>query len=142
MWMLFSNSNLTAGANGLTWGSQDWSLINHFIPFTEAEVQAKGRFESNFMSNYMTKLSLSREARAVLAEGGKLWRRYSATSFGRLIRDEYKLNRADAGWCQVRRSLEANAHNEVTDFAPFRTMYTALSEKLRPQVYELGFLVE
>lgn len=43
VWMLFnSNSNLTAGADGLRWSDRDWSLTNHFIPFTEAEVGAKG----------------------------------------------------------------------------------------------------
>ena len=44
VWMLFSGSNLTAGADGLRWNDQDWSLTNHFIPFTEVEIGAKARF--------------------------------------------------------------------------------------------------
>jgi hypothetical protein len=40
LWMLFNRSNLTASANGLEWNGKQWSLVNHFIPFTEAEVGA------------------------------------------------------------------------------------------------------
>ena len=140
IWMLFNGSNLTAGADGLRWNDRDWSLTNHFIPFTEAEVGAKGRFESDFMTRYMKGMAFSPEARAVLDEGRKLWTRFHATSFPRKIRDEYKLGRPDAGWYQIRRALEAYGETELTDFDPFKQAYAALSNKLRPLVYELGFL--
>jgi hypothetical protein len=141
-WMLFNNSNLTAGADRLRWNDRGWSLINHFIPFTEAEVGAKARFESDFMVRYMAGMTFSPEARAVLDEGRKLWTRFHATSFPNKIREELKLNRADAGWYQVRRALEAYGDTELTDFDSFKAAYAALSEKLRPMVYELGFLPE
>lgn len=140
VWMLFNGSNLTAGADGLHWNDRDWSLVNHFIPFTEAEVGAAGRFESDFMVRYMDGMAFSAEAQAVLEEGRKLWRRFHATAFPRKIRDEYKLNRADAGWYQIRRALEAYGDIELTDFDPFKAAYATLSAKLRPMVYELGFL--
>jgi hypothetical protein len=140
VWMLFNGSNLSAGADGLRWNDRDWSLINHFVPFTETEVGAKGRFESDFMVRYMTGMAFSRESQAVLKEGRKLWTRFHATRFPRKIRDEYKLGRPDAGWYQIRRSLEAYGETELTDFDPFRAAYAALSAKLRPMVHELGFL--
>jgi hypothetical protein len=142
VWMLFNGSNLTAGADGLHWNDRDWSLVNHFIPFTEAEVGAKERFESDFMVRYMAGMMLSPEAQAVLDEGRKLWRRYHATAFPRKIREEYKLNRPDAGWYQIRKALEAYGDTELTDFDPFKTAYAALTSKLRPLVFELGFLPE
>lgn len=141
-WMLFNGSNLTAGADGLHWNDRDWSLTNHFIPFTEAEVGANARFESDFMVRYMKGMAFSPEAKAVLDEGRKLFQRFHATSFPNKIRLEYKLGRPDAGWYQVRRALEAYDDIEPTDFDPFKTAYTALSEKLRPMVFELGFLPE
>ena len=140
VWMLFNGSNLTAGADGLRWNDRDWSLANHFIPFTEAEVGAKARFESDFLVRYMAGIAFSPEAQAVLDEGRKLWQRFHATSFPNKIRQEYKLGRADAGWYQVRRALEAYGDSELTDFDPFKAAYVALSGKLRPKVYELGFL--
>ncbi len=140
VWILFNGSNLSAGADGLRWNDRDWSLINHFIPFTEAEVGASGRFESDFMVRYMAGMAFSPEAQAVLAEGRRLWQRYHAITFPRKIRDEFKLNRPDAGWYQIRRALEAYSDTEWTDFEPFKTAYAALSAKLRPLVYEFGFL--
>lgn len=142
IWMLFNGSNLTASANDLEWNDQQWSIVNHFIPFTEAEVNAKGRFESAFMSDYLKGLKLSKEATAVLDAGRDIWRTYHATQFERKIRDEYKLNRADVGWYQIRKALEAagKASGNDVDFSHFKIAYDTLSEKLRPMVYELGFL--
>jgi hypothetical protein len=139
VWMLFNGSNLTAGAEGLRWNDRDWSLTNHFIPFSETEVGAK-RYESDFMVRYMAGMTFSPEAQAVLDEGRKLFARFHAISFPNKVRQEYKLGRADAGWYQVRRSLEAYGEIELTDFDPFKGAYAALTEKLRPMVYELGFL--
>lgn len=140
VWMLFNGSNLSAGADGLHWNARDWSLVNHFIPFTEAEVGAKARFESDFMVRHMAGMTLSPEASAVLDEGRKLWRRYHRIAFPRKILDELKLNRSDAGWYQIRKALEAYSDTELTDFEPFKAAYAALGAKLRPMVYELGFL--
>ncbi len=139
-WMLFNGKNLTAGADGLRWNNRDWSLVNHFIPFTEAEVGAKARFESEFLVRYMAGMAFSPEAQAVLDEGRKLWTRFHAISFPHKIRDELKLNRADAGWYQIRKALEQYGDTELTDFDPFKSAYTALGNKLRPMVFELGFL--
>ena len=140
IWMLFNGSNLTAGADGLRWNDRDWSLVNHFLPFTEKEVGAPGRFESDFMVRHMAGLVFTPEAEAVLDEGRTLFRRFHATRFPRPIRDELKLNRPDAGWYQVRRALDAYGDTEPTDFDPFKAAYAALTAKLRPMVYELGFL--
>ncbi|UVO54055.1 hypothetical protein [Sphingomonas sp. SUN039] len=138
VWMLFNGSNLTAGADGLRWNDRDWSLVNHFIPFTEGEVGVQGRFESDFMVRYMAGIAFSPEAQAVLDAGRVIWTRFHATQFPHRIRDEFKLGRPDAGWYQIRRSLKA--HEVVTDFDPFDAAYAALTAKLRPMVYELGFL--
>lgn len=140
VWMLFNGSNLSAGADGLEWKGQHWSLVNHFVPFTEKEVGAAGRFESDFMSAYLAKRSPSPEARAVLDAGRALWTQFHATKFEKKLRDEFKLGRADAGWYQIRRALEAHSDAEPVDFEPFRTAYDSLSAKLRPLVYEYGFL--
>lgn len=142
VWMLFNGSNLSAGADGLEWKGGTWSLTNHFIPFTESQVQANGRFESDFMARYIAGLTFSPEARAVLDEGRALWTKFHATDFPRKVRDKYRLGRADAGWYQVRNALEANSENAPVDFGPFKSAYGALGDKLRPMVYELGFLAK
>ena len=73
IWMLFNGSNLTASANDLEWNGKKWSIVNHFIPYTEAEVNAPDRYESDFMVQHLKDKILSKEAQNVLAEGKKLW---------------------------------------------------------------------
>ncbi len=143
IWMLFNGSNLTASANDLEWNDKKWSIVNHFIPFTEEEVNAPGRFESEFMVQYLADKKLSTEAKHVLAEGKKLWQAYFEHTDVRTVRDDLKLNRPDVGWYQIRKAIEAR--NSSGDFAPvsfdsFKEAYSELTDKLQPMVYELGFL--
>jgi hypothetical protein len=174
IWMLFNGSNLTASADDLAWNGKKWSIVNHFIPYTEAEVNAPDRFESDFMVQYLAALqakqsvgwaddrkpnvgdsvcvglrtsaqptAISPEAQAVLDAGRILWQAYFAETDVRSVRDELKLNRADVGWYQIRNALKArnaSGDNVAIDFKPFEAAYKTLSEKLQPQVFELGFL--
>ena len=143
IWMLFSGSNLTASANDLEWNDKKWSIVNHFIPFTESEVGSPERFESDFMVQYLRGKKLSLEAKAVLGEGRKLWQAYFSRTDEYSVRETLKLNRADVGWYQVRKALEArnaDGMSNPVDFSAFKTAYDVLGNKLRPQVYELGFM--
>ncbi len=141
--MMFHGSNLTASANNLEWNGKKWSIVNHFIPYTETEVNAPERFESDFMVQYLAKKKLSKEAKAVLNTGRELWQAYFAETDVYSVRDEFKLNRPDVGWYQIRNALKARNTSGDTvpvDFSAFETAYKTLSEKLQPQVFELGFL--
>jgi hypothetical protein len=143
VWMLFNGGNLTAGANDLHWNNRTWSIVNHFIPFTEEEVGASERFESDFMVQYMANKVFSQEAKKVLDAGKALWKAYFEHTDVRNVRDELKLNRPDVGWYQIRKALQAR--NVSGDFPPvsfkqFEIAYKELTEKLQPMVYELGFL--
>lgn len=139
VWMLFNGSNLSAGANDIYWNYKKWLLVNHFIPFTEDDVGASGKFESDFMSQYISKLKLSPEGKKVLSEGKKIWRKYHSSNFEKRIREELKLNRTDVGWYQVRKALESLEGDESIDFVTFKDAYTCLGDKLRPQVIQYGF---
>ncbi|MCF0075610.1 hypothetical protein LZD49_34375 [Dyadobacter sp. CY261] len=141
--MLFHGGNLTASANHLKWNGKEWSIVNHFIPFTESEVGSPDRFESDFMVQYMSDKLFSAEASSVLLEGRKLWQAYFSQTDLRAVRESLMLNRPDVGWYQVRKALQAR--NGSGDFLPvnfksFEDKYELLNEKLRPLVYELGFL--
>lgn len=143
MWMLFNRCQRTAGANDVEWNGEKWSLVNHFIPFTENELGANGRFESDFMNRYIAKKKFSVEALSLMNEGKKIWQSYFLFEDMRNVRDELKLNRPDVGWFQIRKAIEHR--NSSGDFLPvsfnsFEASYNVLTEKLQPLVYELGFL--
>ena len=132
MWMLFNRGNLTASANNLEWNGKKWSIVNHFIPFTEAEVGAPDRFESDFMVHYLAGKTLSADARTVLHAGRTLWQAYFADTDVRNVRDELKLNRPDVGWYQIRNALKArNASGDVApvDFTVFTNAYQVVHAK-------------
>ena len=141
IYMLFSGKNLTAGCSGLEWNDKNWTLVNHFIPFTESEVEATHRFESSFMSDYIATLKLSPEAKSVMAQAKQIWKIFHKSQFEKRIRDEFKLNRPDAGWYQIRRSLKVSEEYASTEFSGFEDAFEALSLKLKPKVVDLGFLL-
>jgi hypothetical protein len=143
IWMLFNRCNRTAGAKELSWNGQKWNLENHFIPFTESDVGATDRFESDFMSKYLADKVLSTESLEVLNAGLTLWRDFFEKNDPRSVREELKINRADTGWFQIRTALDLR--NKSGDFLPvdlskFKDSYEILTEKLQPKVFELGFL--
>jgi hypothetical protein len=141
--MLWSGSNLTASANDLEWNGKKWSIVNHFIPFTESEVGAPERFESDFMARYLAGKKFSTSAQALLNAGRSLWQAYFAETDTHSVREELKLNRADVGWYQIRNALKkriADGTSKPIDFSGFEAAYKTLTEKLQPQVFELGFL--
>ena len=143
IWMLFNRCNKTASANDLEWEDTRWSIVNQFIPYTESEVDAPERFESDFMVQYLADKALSYEAKALLDAGRTLWKAYFAHTDVRTVRDQYKLNRSDVGWYQIRNALaERNKSGDTApvNFTPFEAAYQALTDKLRPQVFSLGFL--
>ena len=101
-------------------------LVDHLRPAAEAGMVA---------------LAFTNSPSAMPVAGGK--RALLADDAQRSVRDELKLNRADVGWYQIRKALQArNASGDFipVNFKPFEEAYKTLTEKLQPMVYELGFL--
>lgn len=143
VWMLFNRCNRTASADNLEWDNKKWSIVNHFIPYTESEVGSPERFESDFMVRYMEGKVFSVEAQQVLDAGRDLWRKYFDHNDSYGVREEFKLNRADVSWYQVRKALSARSLDTdlpLISFDSFEKTYKGLTDKLAPLVYELGFL--
>jgi hypothetical protein len=124
----------------LVWQTSNISLKNEEIARSDGAfipLQSEGVARSDGV------VGLSKEALAVLDAGRTLWQTYFAHTDVRTVRDELKLNRADVGWYQIRNALKKRNESGDTapvDFSPFEVAYKNLSDKLRPQVFELGFL--
>jgi hypothetical protein len=121
--------------------------VNHWIPFAEKEVNAKEKFQSNFMSVFLKGKTLSPEAAAVLNAGRELWKYYH---------EKIKTNRTapvDASFYDIREFFQGrkesgtmNAKSEDETYnaliKTLREKQKTLAKKIEPKVYEYGFLRE
>lgn len=137
--------------------------INHWIPFTEQEVNAQEKFESNFMTNFIKSklpqaeevslfgdtpisnqpLAFSEEAKAVFDAGRELWKYYHAQPNVNVnasyydIR-EYFQGRNDKG------KMNAKSLDQIyTNLnAELKNKMSILADKIKPKIYEYEFLKE
>ena len=139
---------------------------NHWIPYTEYEVDAKEKFSSHFMTDFLSgrlgrekaetgdlfagnldlipkePVVFSPEAQAVLDAGRDLWRYYHAQPNANPNAALYDIRLHFQG-------CKPNGHmNPKSDDARYtelistlRTALKALAKKIEPKVYEHGFLL-
>ncbi|MDR1278250.1 MAG: hypothetical protein LBK02_05825 [Treponema sp.] len=121
--------------------------VNHWIPFTEKEVDAQEKFDSNFMSGFLNDKTFSAETRAVLDAGRELWKYYHAKIRGNKTASvnaslydirEFFQGRNDKGTMKTK--SEDETYNEL--IGSLREKLEALTKKIQPKVYEYGFLKE
>ena len=107
--------------------------------FDELYNDAKSSDE-RYVYNVLQDLEISDEAKAVLEKARDIVRKtfpYRADVHN--DHPEYHLNAWDAGWYQVKKlCTELPMFKE--DMDEFKSLFKALKEKMRPMVYELGFL--
>lgn len=136
---------------------------NYWIPFTEQEVNAQNRFESNFMTDFINgkikienetdlfgtdtnetlKKEFSEEAKAVFDAGRELWKYYhrqpnvnvNASFYD--IR-EYFQGRNDKG----RMNSKSDDERYMELIGELRNKLDFLADKIKPKIYEYEFLKE
>jgi hypothetical protein len=134
---------------------------NHWIPFTEEEVNARGKFESHFMTDFIKgkiqieqqdglfggeqkkaePMMFSPEAQAVFDAGRELWLYYhkqprcnvNASLYD--IREHFQ-GRNDKG--KMNNKSEDAVYMEL--ITRLRSTLKVLANKIAPKVYEYGFL--
>lgn len=158
IYTLFHGQNRITSAQG----------VNHWIPFSEQEVDARDTFASHFMTDFLSgkittespdgglfasaqkakkvKLKYSSEAKAVLKAGRELWRYYHANA----AKSKYNVNaslydikeyfqgRNDKG--KMNNSSSDERYNEL--IGKLRSALKDLAKQIEPKVYEYGFLRE
>lgn len=95
------------------------------------------------MVQYLSDKTLSSESLEVMEAGRILWQSYFSQVDSHNVREEFKLNRPDVGWYQIRNALKlrnSSGDSAPVNFSAFETAYKNLADKLKPQVYKLGFL--
>lgn len=141
---------------------------NHWIPFTEKEVNAQGLFKSHFMSDFLagkikdTKavqgnlfeqeevsenkpFVFSVEAQAVMDAGRELWRYYHAQSGANPNASFYDIRLHFQGFTtdgngKVRMNNESSDQKYTELIGDLRKAMRTLAKRIEPKVYEYGFL--
>jgi len=141
--------------------------INHWIPFTEQEVNAKAKFESNFMTDFIKgkikkeisnetlfkdesiaeskPLVFSEEATAVFDAGRAFWKYYHS-------QNDVDIN-VNASFYDIRAYFQGtnaqgrmNPRSEDATYTKLigelRNNLSVLADKIKPKVYEYEFLKE
>jgi hypothetical protein len=139
------------------------SGINHWIPFTEQEVNAQNRFESHFMTDFINgkiknkeqsnlfgsessrnyKKEFSEEATAVFDAGRALWIYYHNQPNVNVNASLYDIREYFQGRNeQGRMNSISNDENYMDLINKLRNKLNFLADKIRPRIYEYEFLKE
>lgn len=145
--------------------------INHWIPFTEREVGARGIFESHFMTDYTSgklwstasfmpdlkllvaenmkpkvprePLKFSEEALAVFGAGKELWRFYHGKDGSNPNASLYDIKKCFQGLNAVGRMNSKSGDEKYNNLiGDLKDKRKILAAKIEPKVYEHGFLLK
>jgi hypothetical protein len=135
--------------------------VNHWIPFTESEVNAKEKFASNFMTNFINgKLKIenssnlfgnefydnkpsefSDEAKEVFDVGRELWKYYNSFNATKPNASLYDIREFFQGRnAQGRMNAKSTDEKYTELISDLRQKLNLLADKITPKVYEYEFL--
>ena len=135
--------------------------INHWIPFTEQEVNAQERFESRFMTDFingklsaenntelfdgtnsqLTKRNFSPEAQAIFDAGKALWQYYHSQSDVNVNASLYDIREYFQGRnAQGRMNSHSDDETYMSLIGNLRSKIGLLADKIKPKIYAYGFL--
>ncbi len=130
------------GQNRITSSENDG--INHRIPFTEQQVEAREKFKSHFMTDFLKDKVRSPEAEKVYQAWLALWRYYHETC----SKDQYLANaslyeiREYFQWRNEKGKMNAKSSDETYTklIGDLRSELKNLASKIAKKVYEYEFL--
>jgi len=120
---------------------------NYWIPYKAKEVDAKTNFQSDFMVDYLKDKVLSKEAKEVLKAGKELWIYYHSkisnhptASVDASFYDikEFFQGRSEKG--TMRQKSDDAIYNDL--LKTLKQSQSELADRIRPKIYEYGFLLE
>ena len=137
--------------------------VNHWIPFREEEINAKAKFESNFMADFIegklndenneldeenkehrkTPLLFSDEAQAVFKAGKNLWEYYHEQSDCKVNASLYDIREYFQGRNENGKMNNKSSNTNYTQLITIlRENLKILAKKITPKLYEYEFLKE
>lgn len=151
VYSLFHSSSNQSSLRQIDYKGKKWDIKNEFFFMPKdliMEMANENGFDftyndarvssDRYVFNKLTEIELSKEAKAVLDKATDLV--IKSFKYRALFNDEnpqYQIMNWDCGWYQIKAMLKEYMPNDLKEF---NELYKALADKMRPMVYELGFL--
>ena len=152
VYSLFHSSSNQSSLRQVEYKDKLWDIKNEFFWMSKSEMESLANEHNldavyndartsseRFVYEKLQSITLSAEAQIVLDKASELIRKsFKYREMFSEEHTEYQLDKCwDAGWYQIKALLKEYMKDELKEF---QTLYKALVDKMRPQVYELGFL--
>lgn len=151
VYSLFHSASNQSSLRQIEYKGKLWDIKNEFFWMSRKEMMSLANENGNdvcyqdanvstdrYVYNLLQNITLSKEAQLVLDKACELVRK---TFKYRMMFDEdnenYQINNWDASYYQMKPLWKEYAKD---DFEEFKSLYKKLGDKMRPMVYELGFL--
>ena len=151
VYSLFNTSSNQSSMRQVDYKDKKWDIKNEFFFMSKDEMQQladENHFdelykdarssEERYVYNLLKTTNLSPDAQDVLESARELVRKtFEWRKIMHQTNPEYHLDTWDAGWYQIKKILNEHFKEE---YKAFTVKYKAFEDRMRPQVYELGFL--
>jgi Fe-S cluster biosynthesis and repair protein YggX len=149
VWNLFASSNQTAALRDVEYEGKIYQIHNHFFPFTIDESKqwtiADNHIalqittaKNTFVSEYLRKRALSKEAKEALNAGREIYKFYFE-NINKLRTPKFKIETYDAGWWQIRMALNEQ-HLAEELFTILKERHNLLRRKILPLLNEYDII--
>jgi hypothetical protein len=154
VWSLFHGKNHTSSLGNVRYKGKTYDIRNQFFWMAPAAVSAFAdsprvlsadarRAKTPFVADWLERNRFSHDAAAVLAGAVELVR--LAAPSREDAEERFQLLRWDAGWYQLEKGIYKNSDVERSEeqddaFEDFTSRWKMLGDRLRPGIYEWGFL--
>ena len=151
IYSLFHSASNQSSLRQVDYKGKKWDIKNEFFFMSKEDIMSmadENHFDftyndakvssDRYVYNKLQGIELSAEAKAVLDKAIELTKAsFKYRSLFNEEHPEYQILNWDCGWYQIKGMLKEYMPNELKEFTD---LFKALADKMRPMVYELGFL--
>lgn len=151
IYSLFHSASNQSSLRKIDYKGRNWDIKNEFFFMGKDEIETLANENGNdecyadartstdrYVYTILNGIKLSEEAQAVLDKARELTiKSFPYRSLFNEEHPEYQINNWDCGWYQIKALVKEYMPE---DYKKFDELYKALGDKMRPMVYELGFL--
>lgn len=154
VYSLFNTSSNQSSLRGISYNNKRWDVLNHFFFMSKQDMLDLALGENpnddvyediqnfaddeRFIYKKLQEVTLSEDAQAVLNKAMEIVvNTFKYRKYFNETNPEYHINTWDASWYQIKGLCKEYAPDDLKEFIK---LYKAFEDRMRPLVYELGFL--